>query len=192
LVNITVTLSLYTCPSDPRSGHFSWDYAEPGLRLSFGLTSYLAVSGLNLGDGKGVITDDVSNTAHPVTSITDGTSNTIMVAERPPSADKTWGWWSSGKYGDTVLGAANRYPFYDFWGDSSGYVPCPQAGPFYFQPGDVRNNCDSSHFWSLHPGGGNFLFADGSVHFLGYQIGTTIIPAMATIAGGEVIDASSF
>jgi len=192
-VDILVTLSLYTCPSDPRSGHLSWDYAVPGLRVTYGLTSYLAVSGLDFGDGKGVITDRASYTAHRITNITDGTSNTIVVAERPPSPDRWYGWWSSGGYGDTVLGAANMGSFYDSSGGGpSGDVPCPRAGPFYFQPGDVRNNCDSAHFWSLHPGGGHFLFADGSVHFLSYRIGTTVIPDMATIAGGEVIDASSF
>src|SRR5262249_18341488 len=148
---------------------------------------------------KGVITGSVK-TPPGITNITDGSSNTIMVAERPPSPDKLVGEWIEGGgassylgYGNTYLGAANRYPFYSSSdGGPSGDVPCPQAGPFYFQPGDLRNNCDSAHFWSLHPGGGQFLFADGSVHFLSYQIGTTIIPALATIAGGEVIDASSF
>jgi prepilin-type N-terminal cleavage/methylation domain-containing protein/prepilin-type processing-associated H-X9-DG protein len=192
-VDVDITLNLYTCPSDPRSGHFSWDFAMPGYRDSEGLTSYLAVSGLDYADGKGVITDDWVFTAHTMANITDGTSNTIMLAERPPSADKFWGWWAWGDYPDTTLGAANSYQFYDTSGGGpSGDVPCPQTGPFYFQPGDIRSNCDSSHFWSLHPGGGNFLFADGSVRFLGYAIGATVIPQMATIADGEVIDQSSF
>src|SRR5262249_47813047 len=150
------TLSLYTCPSDPRAGQFSWDFAMPGFRMTFGLTSYPAVSGLDMGDRKGVITDSHSN-PHTISNITDGTSNTIMVAERPPSADKGVGWWSSAFYGDTVLGAANTHQWYDSSGGGPyGDVPCPRAGPFYFQPGDVRNNCDASHFWSLHPGGGHF------------------------------------
>jgi prepilin-type processing-associated H-X9-DG protein len=92
-----------------------------------------------------------------------------------------------------MLGAANTIQVSpSSGGGPSGDVPCPNNGPFYFQPGDLRNNCDASHFWSLHPGGGNFLFADGSVHFLSYRIGSTILPDMATIAGGEVIDQSSF
>jgi prepilin-type processing-associated H-X9-DG protein len=60
---------------------------------------------------------------------------------------------------------------------------------------------------SLHPGGSNFLFADGSVHFLknilrdGADLpdGTTIytpaqvlFQALATRAGGEVISIDSY
>jgi prepilin-type processing-associated H-X9-DG protein len=40
------------------------------------------------------------------------------------------------------------------------------------------------HFWSLHPGGAHFLFADGSVHFLSYSA-APILPALASRAGGE-------
>jgi prepilin-type processing-associated H-X9-DG protein len=43
------------------------------------------------------------------------------------------------------------------------------------------------HFWSMHPGGANFLFADGSVRFLGYGTAAPVIPALATRAGGEVV-----
>jgi prepilin-type N-terminal cleavage/methylation domain-containing protein len=126
-VDILVTLSLYTCPSDPRSGHFSWDNAGSGLRVSYGLTSYLAVSGLDYRDGKGVITDHSSFPAHRITNITDGTSNTIMVAERPPSPDRWYGWWSNGGYGDTVLGAANMGPFYDSSATSTSRPWCSRT-----------------------------------------------------------------
>ena len=42
------------------------------------------------------------------------------------------------------------------------------------------------HFWSPHPGGANFAFADGSVRFLRYSA-DSIMPALATRAGGEVV-----
>jgi prepilin-type processing-associated H-X9-DG protein len=42
------------------------------------------------------------------------------------------------------------------------------------------------HFWSLHPGGANFAFADGSVRFLAYSA-NPIMPALATREGGEVV-----
>ena len=55
-----------------------------------------------------------------------------------------------------------------------------------FGPSDVRDPCGVFHFWSLHPGGAGFVFADGSYHFLKYAA-ADILPALATRAGGEVV-----
>jgi prepilin-type processing-associated H-X9-DG protein len=75
--------------------------------------------------------------------------------------------------------------------DQNG-VLCP-VGPQYFQPPRAPGNwCDLHHFWSNHTGGGNWLFADGSVRFLTYNIGSTLIPQLATKAGGEVVNLSDF
>ena len=45
---------------------------------------------------------------------------------------------------------------------------------------------------SNHPGGVNVCFADGSVHFLSYNLGTTLWLALATKSNGEVIPGNSF
>lgn len=55
-----------------------------------------------------------------------------------------------------------------------------------FGPGRTDNPCDRWHFWSLHPGGANFAFADGSVRFMPYGA-KAIMPALATRDGGEII-----
>ncbi len=47
---------------------------------------------------------------------------------------------------------------------------------------------DPDTFWSMHPGGANFLFGDGSVHFLTSGIDPYTYQSLATIAGGEVAD----
>jgi prepilin-type processing-associated H-X9-DG protein len=70
-----------------------------------------------------------------------------------------------------------------------GYVPDTDlvcgATPVNFGFGRTDNPCDRLHLWSLHSNGANFLFADGSVHFLRYSA-RDVLPALATRAGGEV------
>ena len=90
--------------------------------------------------------------ARPIrlTEITDGTSNTLLIGERPPSQDLVFGWWFAGAgddgsgTGDVVLGAAEVGYAAQLWA-----VPTTMVG---LQAGDVTNKfCDQVHFWSLHP-----------------------------------------
>ena len=45
---------------------------------------------------------------------------------------------------------------------------------------------DPDVFWSMHLGGANFLFVDGSVHFLSMNIDPYTYQYLMTIAGGEI------
>ncbi len=115
-----------------------------------------------------------------VADVTDGTSNTFAVGERPPTlTPEGWGLWPISDY-DTILATQNYL---------NVYAGCPEPG--IFRRGNVADDCDSNHFWSLHPGGANWLFADGSVRFLGYAAQPLTIP-LATRAGGEVVSAADF
>jgi prepilin-type N-terminal cleavage/methylation domain-containing protein/prepilin-type processing-associated H-X9-DG protein len=180
----------YQCPWDPRDELIT---QSGGYWIA--LTGYLGVNGQNqLWDpntGKGQ--DGVFAPNHPVSTgdISDGTSTTIMIGEKPPSFDTNngqgeyYGWWYAGAgdlthqlgTSDTLLGAAE-------------IGPGAPNNPEYFRPGKLVDpmNLDLYHFWSLHTGGGVFLFADGSAKMITYQIGKAILPAMSTIAGGEPVD----
>jgi prepilin-type processing-associated H-X9-DG protein len=119
-----------------------------------------------------------------LTDITDGASHTVLVGERPPSPDLFWGWWTWGAF-DSSLGVRNSYPVYGT-SESKPVILCTRLFPENYRPND-SNCCDTHHFWSTHPGGGNWLFADGSVRFLPYRP-NAILPALATRSGGEVVN----
>jgi prepilin-type N-terminal cleavage/methylation domain-containing protein/prepilin-type processing-associated H-X9-DG protein len=171
----------FACPTDPRVRT-----TQTTLRTSdrVGLTSFLGVSGPTTTGKLGVMYQDSRTT---FLSITDGQSNTLMLGERPPSADMQYGWWYSGAgqqltgSGDIVLGVRepNLLPVV------SG-SPCG-PGNYPFKPGRIDDPCAFYHYWSLHPGGANFAFADGSVRFLSYEV-NSILTQLATRAGGEVVE----
>ena len=50
----------------------------------------------------------------------------------------------------------------------------------------------AKNFVSLHPGGANFAFCDGSVHFLKQNISMATYAALGSRAGGEVLSADQY
>lgn len=165
----------FTCTSDWRVSH-SWAFGN----LQVALASYQGVSGTNRTAFDGLLYLD---SRVRVTGILDGTSNTVAVGERPPSADAALGWWYAG-WGQAKDGSADLHLGAREVNVSPRYVVCGR-GPYSFKRGEVRDNCDAFHFWSLHPGGAHFLFVDGSARFLTYGA-ESILPLLATRAGGEV------
>jgi prepilin-type N-terminal cleavage/methylation domain-containing protein/prepilin-type processing-associated H-X9-DG protein len=182
----------FMCPSDSLVGNKS-----PGTPPSGGraLTSYLGVSGndewlesgfygSNARNGMFAVHSWVGSTAArgpKMTDVIDGLSNTTIVGERPPADSVTsggyrWGWWRGSDF-NTVMANPNL--------EASIITGCTTPG--YFRPDVPSNRCAATHFWSMHPGGGNWLLGDGSVRFFSYQAGTTTLPQMASINGGEVV-----
>lgn len=166
----------FVCPGDERVSHTQDTHND----YRVGLTSYVGVNGTDFTAKDGVLFTD----SHVrLTDIGDGTSSTLMVGERPPSSDFWYGWWyaaqsqqASGSP-DVVLGVR------EIQQNALFLYTCP-PGPYHFQGGSVDNQCDVLHFWGPHFGGSHFLFADGSVHFLGYSA-DSVLPALATRNGGE-------
>ena len=169
----------FTCPSDGRTRQ----PAELAGPIRVGLLSFMGVEGIDQTTKDGTLFLD---SRVRLSDVLDGASNTLFVGERPPSADQNLGWWYGG-WGqdqdgscDSVLGAREQIVKPKLW-------ECPDPS---FRRGNVQDDCDALHFWSLHPGGAHFLFCDGSVRFLRYEA-DAVLPALATRAGGEVVDSTN-
>jgi prepilin-type processing-associated H-X9-DG protein len=165
----------WTCPMD---GRILQATDADGMTIAY--TSMLGVSGTGNNANDGVL---YWKSRVRLIDIRDGTGQTLMVGERPPSAEMEFGWWFAGAgyndlaVGDVFLGARETA--------FATALTCPDSKVGY-QPGTLKNTCDQSHFWSLHTGGGNFLMADGSARFLTYAA-DSVLPQLATRAGGESI-----
>ena len=173
-------LPLFHCPADPRANRV-WTRARFG---SNGLTDYLAVtSGPPWRDHNDGVMFGSSHIR--MADITDGTSNTLLVGERPPAPDLYWGWWAWSAM-DASTGMRDTFAVYET-GEKNNpkSQSCIRLLPENFRAG-VGNFCDVHHFWSEHPGGANWIFADGSVRFLSYAK-AGVMPALATRAAGEVV-----
>jgi prepilin-type N-terminal cleavage/methylation domain-containing protein len=178
-------MPVYSCPSDSRdlTATYAGDNYGDGRTFDVAFTGFLGVNGINLHSHDGVF---FTNASIAFKDVTDGLSNTLFVGERPPSEDLVFGWWFDG-WGQGGTGSSDVVLGVQELNDRSySYSVCPR-GPYQFKPGELNNNCDQFHFWSLHAGGANFLFGDASVHFIPYTA-ANILPAMATRAGGETVE----
>jgi prepilin-type N-terminal cleavage/methylation domain-containing protein/prepilin-type processing-associated H-X9-DG protein len=199
---VSTVLDMFTCPSEvhPR---LSSQFVAPGVELVMAFTDYQGVSGTDYTTNDGTL---AANMYVRLTDILDGTSNTLLVGERASSKDLHYGTWFAGcgQYGvglpegdeqrgsaDVVLGVR------ELNSQATGLDSldsCPR-GPYHYTPpgqiknaqGEIQDQCDQFHFWSRHIGGANWLYADGSVHFLAYSA-DSVMPAMGTRAGGETFE----
>jgi prepilin-type N-terminal cleavage/methylation domain-containing protein/prepilin-type processing-associated H-X9-DG protein len=170
---------VFACPADSRA--LGIQSTHKGRRPA--LTSYVGILGTAYDHSDGVLSLD---SRVRLTDISDGTSSTAVVGERPPSADFWYGWWYAG-YGQAGTGSADMLLGVRERNVGGSYVSACPPGPYHFGPGHFTEQCDLFHFWSPHTGGAHFLFADGSVRFLGHG-SDSILPALATRAGGEPVE----
>jgi prepilin-type N-terminal cleavage/methylation domain-containing protein/prepilin-type processing-associated H-X9-DG protein len=119
-----------------------------------------------------------------MTDITDGTSGTLLVAEdagRPQL-------WQAGRY------APGPFSFGGPWASNANPLTVSGASADGGTlGGPCAVNCTNDRQpYSFHTGGCNFLFADGSVHFLRAGMDIRVLAALATRAGGEVVSAGDW
>jgi len=111
-----------------------------------------------------------------MSDITDGTSNTFLMGEisSKPAWSHNWRGWTQGANNDLDTVAMYccknvRYPI----------------GPSGYTSGNATRLHNDVRFGSQHPGGTQFLFGDGAVHFISETIDFRIYQAAATKDFGE-------
>ncbi|MDX1965684.1 MAG: DUF1559 domain-containing protein [Planctomycetaceae bacterium] len=108
---------------------------------------------------------------------TDGTSNTALAGESA---------WNISDYLITSGSCSGQVR----WGFTYWSSPYPLATAFTLQPPFNPKTGGSSvlsRFRSDHPGMVNFVFADGRVRFISQNVDNSILAAMGTRGGGEVL-----
>jgi prepilin-type N-terminal cleavage/methylation domain-containing protein/prepilin-type processing-associated H-X9-DG protein len=127
--------------------------------------------------------------------ITDGSSNTFLFGERyhrDPQDDLqqplVWP-------GSTSIGQLGRWGYVADAG-AMGNVTLSTAAPINYQvpPGGDFSTVEDRDcaFGSGHPGGANFVFADGSVRFVSDGIPLATLQALSARCGGEVVSGGDF
>jgi prepilin-type N-terminal cleavage/methylation domain-containing protein/prepilin-type processing-associated H-X9-DG protein len=203
-------LATFLCPSDVTQGAFPVRDPSGTILATAAPSSYAPCVGGNETDTATGIHYDGRGTgaffrdSHiRLAEITDGTSQTIAVVERAWS--KASGVWAGAVTNGTI---------------ARGFMNgCPTTGAFFYPAATlvqahchlINTNSDPDggldDCSSLHPNGANFLFADGSVHFLKNILGDAgmfpdggaiaspagaVFQALATRAGGEIISADAY
>jgi prepilin-type N-terminal cleavage/methylation domain-containing protein len=113
---------------------------------------------------------------HTMATISDGTSNTLMVGEAVPRwCTHSWWWWFNG------VTATAAVPL-------NANAVCQVTGNRIVDLnacwGDWPNNYS---FMSRHPGGAQFTLADASVRFIPETIMIDVYRSLATMASGESV-----
>jgi prepilin-type N-terminal cleavage/methylation domain-containing protein/prepilin-type processing-associated H-X9-DG protein len=124
-----------------------------------------------------------------ITDISDGTSNTILMAECAGREQH----WLNGHI-DTTFTAGNwsgpwanpnnelQVRGFDLATNSQGW---PINNP---NPPCAVNCTNAREVYAFHSGGANSVFADGSVHFLKSTMDLRILRSLITINGGEIVN----
>jgi len=153
-------------------------------------TNFGPPDGFTAGSGtlRGFFDYRVTQKPPTIASVTDGTSNTVIVGEIIPvrAADANFWFQNGGLAGMTVPLNWN----------SNTYAPnganCPCNWQAASTPLGCRFSAAAKGFVSMHPGGANFAFGDGSVRFLKQSIAMPTYTALGSRAGGEVVSADAY
>lgn len=193
LAGRTTKLSFFQCPTHPDGG-----IQNPG-KFGYQLSTYNGVCGTTTFNNDQLDeASDIGYRANGIffmnsrigfSDITDGTSNTFIVAEvqddlrgepnsnRMPGSDRKYN-FANGSDGNPptdisehLVGMETDDPINANTRDANGFF-----------------NNDGEYAGSYHTGGAQFVLSDGSVRFVSQNINMTIYRALATRGNGEVVN----
>jgi prepilin-type processing-associated H-X9-DG protein len=131
----------------------------------------------------------VPNVTNTIKQVFDGTSNSIMLGECAGREDVYRG---RGFYPVAYTGSVRVRARGGAWATTDNAYTIGQRLPWHASfgpipgPMQINNSNEWGHcFYSMHPSGANFCFADGSVRFLTESTELWTLAAMVTRAGGE-------
>jgi prepilin-type processing-associated H-X9-DG protein len=191
------------CPSDQMATIQTFAERSRYSQTTFavGLTSYKGVLGsnfnygdyanatppfLNSGDGfwgaNGLFSLDVWKAPIALVAITDGTSNTLMVGEDIWTAD-----YANGTQPGNGFAWAHSVEATLSCAMPPNNLKHPNGTPINTTSNSASEWGSYHGFKSRHPGGVQFVYADGSVRFVPNSIPLGTYRALASYKGGEVL-----
>jgi prepilin-type N-terminal cleavage/methylation domain-containing protein len=182
------TVKTFVCPTTPRQGN-GWNTflsgtatvnAAPGdYAPDYAYSALLETNGLvdTCASRNGVMT---TNITRPISVISDGTSNTILISETAGRPDS----WATGRLltpaTQTDGGWCDPNHAYITHGYSADGVTTTAGGP-------CHTNCSNNNeVYSFHSGGASHVFADGSVRFVQSSMDIRQFVKLITYMGGDV------
>jgi prepilin-type N-terminal cleavage/methylation domain-containing protein len=176
-------ITVLSCPSDTPNRPFG-NLTNHNYAVNFGNTGYGQQSSLN-----GVLFQGApfaNKVAFKFKSITDGTSNTLFVAEVQQGQGRDlrgFSWWGDASEFTTYLGPNSTLPdriYTSYYCNSipKAGLPCAAA---------AGSNPTMFASRSKHTGGVQVVLGDGSARFVSNNINLSTWRALSTTQGGEVI-----